>query len=639
MRVPSGVSYVMTNRRAISAALPETVRRAPDPPGRGLPAAAAGRAAGRGAGRRHRPDGRRAHARRLQRRLLRARAARPHDGRRAGRGPRPGVPPRPGDDADHQGPRAGARDLPPGRRRVPRPGALPGRLAARLPGPDRRGPGRQRHARQRGRQRRRRRQARLHLPARPDPLLPRRGAGPPQRRHLAAGRRRRPARRCSTGSTSWCSSRSTAPAARASSSARRASRAELDELRAKVLADPRAWIAQPVVQLSTVPTFVDGRLGARHVDLRPFAVNDGDRVWVLPGGLTRVALAEGELIVNSSRGGGSKDTWVLAGPGPVDPRATDARAVRRADPAVAPHEQPARPSDRPEPAQQRAAAAAGSSEQVDAVLSRIAESMFWIGRYVERAEDTARILDVQTQLLLEDRGIDEETTCRTLLSIMGVEHRRRRPARVDLALVLEQLAYDPRLAGLDRRRRSAPPGRAPGGPARRCRCRCGRPSTRRTAPSRRASSRRCGRRRLFQWVRERAALINGTADATMTRDEGWHFLMLGRCVERADMTSRLVATAALAGGHRRAVDHDAAGLRRLRGVPAHLPRPGDRAGRGGVPAAGPAVPAVGGLRAQPGRAVPGQPRGRRPAGRASRTRRSGCSAGRAPSWSTARSAT
>ncbi|UAL31100.1 circularly permuted type 2 ATP-grasp protein [Nocardioides rotundus] len=94
----------------------------------------------------------------------------------------------------------------------------------------------------------------------------------------------------------------------------RASRAELDELRGRLLADPRAWIAQPVVQLSTVPTFVDGEMGPRHVDLRPFAVNDGNRVWVLPGGLTRVALNEGELIVNSSRGGGSKDTWVLAGP-------------------------------------------------------------------------------------------------------------------------------------------------------------------------------------------------------------------------------------------------------------------------------------------------------------------------------------
>ncbi|HOB04678.1 MAG TPA: circularly permuted type 2 ATP-grasp protein [Propionibacteriaceae bacterium] len=89
-------------------------------------------------------------------------------------------------------------------------------------------------------------------------------------------------------------------------------RAQLDQLRERILADPRGWIAQPVVQLSTVPTMIDGRLAPRHVDLRPFAVNDGSEVWVLPGGLTRVALPEGELIVNSSQGGGSKDTWVLA---------------------------------------------------------------------------------------------------------------------------------------------------------------------------------------------------------------------------------------------------------------------------------------------------------------------------------------
>ena len=101
----------------------------------------------------------------------------------------------------------------------------------------------------------------------------------------------------------------------------RATPLELDELRTKVLEDPRAWIAQPVVQLSTVPTYVDGSLRPRHVDLRPFAVNDGNRVWVLPGGLTRVAMGEGELIVNSSRGGGSKDTWVLAGTGPLHHRA------------------------------------------------------------------------------------------------------------------------------------------------------------------------------------------------------------------------------------------------------------------------------------------------------------------------------
>lgn len=90
---------------------------------------------------------------------------------------------------------------------------------------------------------------------------------------------------------------------------------ELDRLRRQVEDSPRSWIAQPVIRLSTAPTHVDGQLEPRHLDLRPFAVNDGSRVWVAPGGLTRVALKEGSLVVNSSQGGGSKDTWVLAGAG------------------------------------------------------------------------------------------------------------------------------------------------------------------------------------------------------------------------------------------------------------------------------------------------------------------------------------
>jgi uncharacterized circularly permuted ATP-grasp superfamily protein len=87
---------------------------------------------------------------------------------------------------------------------------------------------------------------------------------------------------------------------------------ELAAVRQRVTRDPRGWIAQREVKLSMVPTLVGNRLRPRHVDLRPFAVNDGERVWVLPGGLTRVALPEGALVVNSSQGGGSKDTWVLA---------------------------------------------------------------------------------------------------------------------------------------------------------------------------------------------------------------------------------------------------------------------------------------------------------------------------------------
>ena len=94
-----------------------------------------------------------------------------------------------------------------------------------------------------------------------------------------------------------------------------ASDEKLRELRRQVEASPRSWIAQPVIQLSTAPTHVGGRLEPRHLDLRPFAVNDGNRVWVASGGLSRVALRAGSLVVNSSQGGGSKDTWVLAGAG------------------------------------------------------------------------------------------------------------------------------------------------------------------------------------------------------------------------------------------------------------------------------------------------------------------------------------
>jgi uncharacterized circularly permuted ATP-grasp superfamily protein len=101
-----------------------------------------------------------------------------------------------------------------------------------------------------------------------------------------------------------------------------ASDAELAAVRDLVLAAPRAWIAQELVMLSTSPAQFGDRLLPRHIDLRPFAVNDGERIRVLPGGLTRVALREGSLIVNSSQGGGSKDTWVLTSR-PHRPQDTD----------------------------------------------------------------------------------------------------------------------------------------------------------------------------------------------------------------------------------------------------------------------------------------------------------------------------
>ncbi|MBD0280107.1 MAG: circularly permuted type 2 ATP-grasp protein, partial [Flavisolibacter sp.] len=79
----------------------------------------------------------------------------------------------------------------------------------------------------------------------------------------------------------------------------------------RIEADPRSYIAQPIIKLSTVPCYIDGKLQPRHVDLRPYALCGPNGIQIVPGGLTRVALREGSLVVNSSQGGGSKDTWVI----------------------------------------------------------------------------------------------------------------------------------------------------------------------------------------------------------------------------------------------------------------------------------------------------------------------------------------
>ena len=88
-------------------------------------------------------------------------------------------------------------------------------------------------------------------------------------------------------------------------------KAEQEDFRRKILDDPRNYIAQPTLMLSRAPCYIDGQVEARHIDLRPYVLYDGKNVTTVPGGLTRVALRKGSLVVNSSQGGGSKDTWVL----------------------------------------------------------------------------------------------------------------------------------------------------------------------------------------------------------------------------------------------------------------------------------------------------------------------------------------
>jgi uncharacterized circularly permuted ATP-grasp superfamily protein len=89
----------------------------------------------------------------------------------------------------------------------------------------------------------------------------------------------------------------------------------IEEFRTRLLLDPRNYIAQPLVPLSVCPSYdaVSNKMAGRHVDLRPYCLFNGEKVIIVPGGLTRVALQPGSMVVNSSQGGGSKDTWVLRG--------------------------------------------------------------------------------------------------------------------------------------------------------------------------------------------------------------------------------------------------------------------------------------------------------------------------------------
>ena len=176
------------------------------------------------------------------------------------------------------------------------------------------------------------------------------------------------------------------------------------------------------------------------------------------------------------------------------------------------------------------------------MLSRIAESLFWIGRYVERADDTARLLDVHVQILLEDPWAEEDLACRSLLSVMD---RPAPPAHVEVGreYVLDMLAYD----------RFAPSSIAGSLVSARENARRAREtvSTELWEAINTAWNRWGGfepdqvTARQLAWVRERAALVSGIADSTMSHDQAWGFMALGRSLERADMTARLVATGAL----------------------------------------------------------------------------------------------
>ncbi|MFF5006988.1 alpha-E domain-containing protein [Streptomyces phaeochromogenes] len=183
----------------------------------------------------------------------------------------------------------------------------------------------------------------------------------------------------------------------------------------------------------------------------------------------------------------------------------------------------------------------------DVILSRIAEALTWTGRYVERADATGRILDAYLHRLLEDPWRDEDVACRSLYAILGVDAGTD---PVDMQQVLDHLAFDARSTcaiegALGAARLNARSAReAVSSEMWECLN-----STWHALADQRLAARRTGPYAYLELVRRRAALFFGLADSTMSRDDSWRFVVLGRSLERVDMTVRLLSVRVLDAPH------------------------------------------------------------------------------------------
>ena len=182
------------------------------------------------------------------------------------------------------------------------------------------------------------------------------------------------------------------------------------------------------------------------------------------------------------------------------------------------------------------------------MLWRLAESLYWIGRYVERADDTARIVDSYVHRMVEDPFNDEDATCRSLYSILGIDVEDEAP--ITTVETLQRIVYDVEnpnsIAGslsgaFENARRSRDFISSEMWVALN--------STRNRLPQMESTARRLGPSQYLLFVRERAALLAGLTDATLIHDDGWHFLVLGRSIERIDMTARLLRARVLSEEH------------------------------------------------------------------------------------------
>jgi uncharacterized alpha-E superfamily protein len=173
------------------------------------------------------------------------------------------------------------------------------------------------------------------------------------------------------------------------------------------------------------------------------------------------------------------------------------------------------------------------------LLSRIAETLFWTGRYIERADDTARMVDVYVHRMLEEPRADEDAGCSALLAVLGMPPPQG--ARLDIGMALDQLAYDQKspsaIAGAVLAARSGARSVREVISSEMWECLN---VTGRGLPGQRRAAERLGPHVYLGFIRERAALFFGLADSTMSHDDAWRFLVLGRSVERVDMTARML---------------------------------------------------------------------------------------------------
>ncbi|MEP6463512.1 MAG: alpha-E domain-containing protein [Frankiaceae bacterium] len=172
------------------------------------------------------------------------------------------------------------------------------------------------------------------------------------------------------------------------------------------------------------------------------------------------------------------------------------------------------------------------------MLSRVAEALFWVGRYVERAEDTARLLDVLFHQILEDPAMDEQQGCQIVASVMGVDASKA----IDTGWLLDQLGYDEKnpssiVGALQAARQNARTVRE----ALSAEIWESLNTAYHELPSRVDAARGFGPAPFFSYIRQRAALIAGLAESSMIRDDAYDFVVLGRNLERVDMTARLLS--------------------------------------------------------------------------------------------------